>query len=34
GLEPKYYNEVLGMEAICDLKKGTPLSWDVIRKSR
>lgn len=34
GLEPKYYNEVLSMEAICDLKKGTPLSWDVIRKSR
>lgn len=30
GIEPKYYEKVLGKKALIDLKKGTPLSWDVI----
>lgn len=30
GLKPKYYREVLGRTAKCDLKRGTPLTFDVI----
>jgi pseudaminic acid synthase len=30
GLEPKYYNHVLGKIASEDLQRGTPLSWDGI----
>lgn len=30
GLEPKYYETVLGKIALTDLKRGTPLSFDVI----
>lgn len=29
GLEPKYLNDVLGKKAKKDLKKGTPLSWEM-----
>lgn len=31
GLETKYYESVLGRKASCDLKKGTPLCWEMIR---
>jgi len=30
GLAPKHYDEVLGRRATTDLRKGTPLSWDVL----
>lgn len=30
GLEPKYYDLVLGKKAKEDIKKGTPLSWDIL----
>jgi len=30
GLKPKYYKKVLGKVAKCDLKRGTPLSFDFI----
>lgn len=30
GLHPKYYKELLGRIAKCDLRLGDPLSWDVI----
>ena len=30
GLQPKYLDDVLGKEAKCDIKKGTPLNWDLI----
>lgn len=30
GLEPKFYETVLGLTAKADYKKGTPLSWDKI----
>ncbi|NUM25120.1 MAG: pseudaminic acid synthase [Candidatus Buchananbacteria bacterium] len=32
GLEPKYYDEVLGKEAAVDIKRGTPLAWGLIKK--
>ncbi|MEJ8552894.1 pseudaminic acid synthase [Tepidibacter sp. Z1-5] len=31
GIQPKYYEMVIGKKAKIDLKKGTPLTWDVIR---
>jgi len=31
GLHTRHLAEVLGSEAACDIKRGTPLSWDVIR---
>lgn len=31
GLHTMYYEDILGREARHDLKKGTPLSWDVIK---
>ena len=30
GLHPKYYEEVLGKKATCNIKKGTPLSFELI----
>jgi sialic acid synthase SpsE len=30
GLEPKYYEQVLGKIAKCDIKRGTPTSFDLI----
>lgn len=32
GLEPKYYEKVLGKIAKADIKKGTPFSWKLIKK--
>ena len=30
GLQPKYYDLVLGKKAKQDIKKGTPLTWDLL----
>jgi N-acetylneuraminate synthase len=30
GLEPKYWEQVLGRPIRKDAKKGTPLSWDLL----
>jgi len=30
GLHPKYYNDILGKTANKNIKKGTPLAWDLI----
>jgi len=32
GLPPKYYQEILGKFAACEMVYGTPLSWDSIEK--
>ncbi len=31
GLHPKYYNEIIGKKANCDIKRGTPLTWEIIQ---
>lgn len=31
GLATKYYESILGRRAACDLKKGMPLSWEMIK---
>ena len=31
GLAPKHYVDVLGRKAVCDLTKGMPLSWEMIK---
>lgn len=33
GLSPKYFDDVLGKHATCDIKKGTPVSWSLVSKS-
>jgi N-acetylneuraminate synthase len=30
GLEPKFYEDVLGKKARVAIGKGTPLSWDLV----
>jgi pseudaminic acid synthase len=30
GLQPKYYERVIGKEAQQDIKRGTPMSWDLL----
>ena len=30
GLPPKYYDLVLGRRATSDLRKGTPVTWDIV----
>lgn len=30
GLHPKYLKKILGKRATQDIKKGTPLNWDLI----
>lgn len=32
GLEPKYYDKILGKTAKADIEKGTPFSWSLIKK--
>jgi len=32
GLSPKHYKALLGMKAAKDIKKGTPTSWDLVRR--
>jgi pseudaminic acid synthase len=31
GLHPKYFKDILGKRAAMDIKRGTPLSWDMIK---
>lgn len=33
GLHPRYYYDIIGKKAKCDLKKGMPLKWDMIIKN-
>lgn len=30
GLHTMYYDQILGQKAACDIRRGTPLSWDLI----
>ena len=30
GIKPKYFDAVLGKRALADIKRGTPLSFDLI----
>lgn len=30
GLHPRHYSEILGQRALCDIKRGTPLKFDMI----
>jgi pseudaminic acid synthase len=30
GLEPRYYDDVIGRSAASDIKRGTPLSWFLV----
>lgn len=30
GMKPKYYEEILGQHAVCDIERGTPLSEDMM----
>lgn len=32
GLEPKYFDDVVGLKAACDVKAGTPLEWKMVQK--
>lgn len=32
GIAPKYYNELLGQTALCDIRRGTPIQMDMIGK--
>ncbi|MDF2636810.1 MAG: pseI1 [Pelosinus sp.] len=31
GLEPKYYDEILGKMAAQDIEEGTPLDWGLVK---
>jgi pseudaminic acid synthase len=31
GLHPRHYNEVIGMFALQDIKRGTPLTWNLLK---
>jgi N-acetylneuraminate synthase len=31
GLHPRHFNDVLGKRAACDVERGTPLSWTLVR---
>ena len=31
GLEPKYYEEVLGKKALRDIESATPLTWEMVK---
>ena len=32
GLHPRYYNDIIGQKALCEIKRGTPLSFELIGK--
>jgi pseudaminic acid synthase len=32
GLHPRYFDEVLGKQAACDVERGTPLSWAFVKR--
>jgi len=34
GIHPRYFNKIIGKKAINEIKKGTPLNWDLICDSR
>lgn len=34
GLHPKYYQEIIGRRAACDIKRGTPLSFELVTKEK
>jgi len=31
GMEPKYLKEIIGKKAVCEIKRGTPLKWSLIK---
>lgn len=31
GLSPKYYNVLLGLRVKCDVQRGTPMTWDMVK---
>ena len=33
GMHPKYFKEIIGKKIRKDVKKGTPLSWDLIKQN-
>ena len=33
GLKPKYFKKILGRRAICDIKRGTPIQFDLIENN-
>jgi pseudaminic acid synthase len=33
GLPPKYYDKIIAKESVCEIKKGTPLNWNLIKKT-
>lgn len=33
GLHPKYYRDILGCSAACDIERGTPIAWDNIEEN-
>jgi sialic acid synthase SpsE len=34
GLPPKFYNQLLGVRGTKAVKKGTPMSWDLVHEAR
>lgn len=34
GLKPKHFDEIVGRKAVREIRRGTPLSWDLIADSR
>lgn len=34
GLPPKFMDQLIGMEASCDIRRGTPLSWALVRPAK
>ena len=32
GLHPRYYSDILGKKSRCDVERGTPIKWELIRK--
>jgi N-acetylneuraminate synthase len=32
GLPTRYYEALLGMTVVCDVKRGTPMSWDLVKQ--
>ena len=32
GLAPKYYNDIIGATAACDISRGTPVTWELIQQ--
>ena len=30
GLHPRYYEIIIGRSAVCDIKKGSPMTWNLL----